>query len=525
MAFRQVPERQRSPMSPQEFGNRLQASFDVTKSTPENTRHWQWIDYLSADESLSPDVRKKIRAQARYECVQNGSYGVGMSRTLVTDTIGTGPRVSVSQFQQTINQLIEREFMHWADAIGLAEKLQTMRMAKLVDGESVAKFSTNTGVEHPVMLDLMLVECDQLTTTSYDSPTVDYVDGIHLQNGYPVAYDILRQHPGSGYGWGNITEEYDTYPREQIIHLFRCDRPGQHRGVSEYAAALPLFAFLRRYTLATVAAAETAASVSQVIQTDAPMPEDYEDDSWNVSTFDKWMDAIPIDRNSATVLPNQWELKQFAAEHPTTTHEQFKRSLVSEIGRCINMPANIATLDSGQSNYSSARFDHLGYERTIQNEQSYFNRNVMDRVFSEWLVEAALTGVLPTRASNSVLQYNSQFGSRGLSNNIQHAWHWDGLRDADATNAAQAQRMRLQNGSTQREREYAEQGLDIEIEDAKAAVGLGIDVPTYRKWLSAAIFTNGNLLSLDPDEEETKEEPSTEESKDESKEQVAESED
>ena len=484
-------------MSPEEFGNRLKASFDVTRRTPENERHWQWIDFLSADDSINPEIRKRIRAQVRYECNQNNCYGIGMSKTLVLDTIGTGPRLSVSAFTHSVNQDIEREFANWSNSVGLTEKLQTMRMAKLVDGEAVAKFSNNVTVEHPIMLDLQLIECDQLTAPTYnqviDEP--DYVDGIRLDRfGNPISYDILREFPGTL----NWTEDYDTYPQSQIMHLYRCDRPGQHRGISEYASALPLFAFLRRFTLATVAAAETAASVSQVISTDAPMPENYEEEAWTVSTFDKWMDAIPIDRNSATVLPNQWELKQFAAEHPTTTHDQFKRSLVAEIGRCICMPVNIATADSGVANYSSARFDHLGYERVVQYEQFYFNRNVLDRILSEWLIEAALVGLLPTRARNMVLEYQSKFGNRGLSNSILHAWHWDGLRDADPENAAQAQRMRLQNGSTQREREYAEQGLDVEIEDQKAAASLGVDVPTYRKWLTASIFTNGNLLSLEP---------------------------
>ncbi len=55
-----------------------------------------------------------------------------------------------------------------------------------------------------------------------------------------------------------------------MIHYFRADRPGQSRGIPEITPALPLFAQLRRYTLAVLAAAETAADFAAVLYTDAP---------------------------------------------------------------------------------------------------------------------------------------------------------------------------------------------------------------------------------------------------------------
>lgn len=477
----------------------LQASYDTLAKTPENYRHWQWIDYRAADSSLNPEVRIAIRAQARYELQENNCYGHGLANTLVTDTIGTGPRLQVIDFTLEENQRIEQAFHNWMNAVGLTEKLATLRMAKLIDGEAVARFITNIQLEDPVSLDLQLIEADQLRSPNFEHIlSENYVDGVRLDRfGNPVAYDILRHHPGANYYTTADTFAYDTYSASQIIHVFRPNRPGQHRGVSEFAPALPLFAFLRRFTLATVAAAETAASVSQVITTDAPIPEELEDE-YAASTFEKYMEAIPVDRNSATVLPNQWRLDQLQPEHPTTTYPMFKRELVAEIGRVVGIPANIALADSGESNYSSARFDHLGYERTIKKEQNYFNRMVLDRIFSQWLIEAALTGVLRAGIRNKVLRYADEYGSRGLANSIGHAWHWDGLRDADQQNAAQAERLKMQNGTTHRARAYAEQGLDVEVEDAKAAESLGMSKAQYREWVAASIFTNGNIIGKEP---------------------------
>jgi hypothetical protein len=36
------------------------------------------------------------------------------------------------------NRVVEREFARWSQAVGLAEKLRTMRMARASDGESFA---------------------------------------------------------------------------------------------------------------------------------------------------------------------------------------------------------------------------------------------------------------------------------------------------------------------------------------------------------------------------------------------------
>ena len=64
--------------------------------------------------------------------------------------------------------------------------------------------------------------------------------------------------------------EFDRIAAEAVIHWFRADRPGQHRGLPEITPALPLFAQLRRYTLAVIGAAETAADFAAVLFTDAP---------------------------------------------------------------------------------------------------------------------------------------------------------------------------------------------------------------------------------------------------------------
>jgi Phage portal protein, lambda family. len=76
--------------SPQRY---LNARYDAAQTTAENIRHWSMADGLSADASMSPEVRRTLRNRSRYE-VANNSYAKGMVLTMAGDCVGTGHRIS-----------------------------------------------------------------------------------------------------------------------------------------------------------------------------------------------------------------------------------------------------------------------------------------------------------------------------------------------------------------------------------------------------------------------------------------------
>ena len=77
---------------------------------------------------------------------------------LANDTIGTGPRLQMLSADETFNDAVETAFMRWSDAVRLAPKLRTMRMARCQDGEAFAVLATNPKIRHGVKLDLQLDE-------------------------------------------------------------------------------------------------------------------------------------------------------------------------------------------------------------------------------------------------------------------------------------------------------------------------------------------------------------------------------
>jgi lambda family phage portal protein len=423
----------------------VRGRYDAAQTTDENRRHWANADMLSADAANNPRVRTVLRNRARYE-VANNSYARGIVLTLANDTIGTGPRLQMITDDDVSNRLVEQEFMLWADAVCLADKLRTMRMSRAESGEVFAMLVANPKIDSPIKLDLRLIEADQVMTPVLLRQEADLlaIDGIIFdEHGNPIEYHVLKRHPGDNIArW---TLDFDRVPAASMVHYFRAERPGQNRGIPEITPALPLFAQLRRYTLAVLAAAETAADFAAVLYTDAPA---------NGEAADvEPMDLVELESRMATVLPGGWRLGQIQSEQPSTSYSEFKKEILNEIARCLNMPFNVAAGNSSGYNYASGRLDHQVYYKSIRVDQDQLGLVVLDRVLNAWLDEAIL-----------VSDFLPRWMRTAAFRDLRHQWFWDGQEHVDPAKEANAQATRLASYTTNLAYEYARQGRDWESE-------------------------------------------------------------
>ena len=200
-----------------------------------------------------------------------------------------------------------------------------------------------------------------------------------------------------------------------------------------------------RLQMAVLAAAETAADFAAVLYTDAPA-------NGEADTVEP-MDLIELERRMATVLPGGWRLGQIQAQQPSTTYAEFKKEILNEIARCLNMPFNVACGNSSGYNYASGRLDHQVYYKSIRVDQAHMGISVLDRVLRAWLDEAILiSDFLPIWLRTATFR------------DLTHQWFWDGQEHVDPAKEANAQATRLQNHTTTLAYEYARQGRDWEGE-------------------------------------------------------------
>jgi len=432
----------------------LHLKYDAAQTTAENVRHWAMADNLSADGSLTPEIRRTLRNRARYE-IANNAYAKGLVLTLAATCIGTGPRLQLLSEDDEFNTIVETEFIAWAETVRLCEKLQTLRMAKIADGESFAAILRNPKLKHPVEIDIRAIEADRIMSP-YPA-IMNEVDGIEYdQFGNPLLYHVSSEHPGDSSAWygtfTNIASEY-------MIHWYRSDRPGQSRGLPEITPALPLFAQLRRYTLAVLAAAETAADFAAVLYTDAPA-------NGEAQPLEP-LDIVALEKRMATTLPDGWKLGQIRAEQPNTTYSEFKREILGEIGRCMQMPVNILLGDSSKHNYASGRLDHQTFFKSIKGEQTSCEQIVLNPIFDAWYREALRVGLFKEPANAFPIRKNWEQGNLSSSLwpqacSLSRCWFWDGWEHVDPMKEAKAAATRIDTRTSNLAIECAKLGLDWE---------------------------------------------------------------
>lgn len=438
----------------------LRSRYDAAQTSSNNKKHWSAADLLSAREANSPQVRQILRSRSRYECHEANSFACGIVGTLSHDIIGRGPRLQVEmpegsnkaerQANAKAKAAIEAAWSRWAKRVNLAGKLQTGCKSMVVDGESFISQATNSRLRDEVKLDLMLTEAEQIAAPwgigdRYENP--NYVDGIMLDEyGYPQTYHRLKAHPGDLFRAGLAGEKTDI-DADDMIHLFRVDRPGQYRGVPWLTTSLPLFAILRRYTLAVLAAAESVSAFGGVIYTDSPQASPASVDS---------MDEIELEMRSFLTLPEGWKMGQLKAEQPTTVYEMFRNAVMMEIARCVHMPLNKAIGSSAGYNYSSGRLDHQTYFSSISVIRHQFEIACLDRIVDWWLDEALLVpNYLPPMPA--------------MPHGISHTWIWDEPEHVDPAKVASATQILWNLGLISDEEYQMGRGVDPDEHDRRMA--------------------------------------------------------
>jgi len=412
----------------------MKAKYDASSNDDfalEN--HWLNTDNLDPHSANSYEVRKRLRSRSRYEIIENNPYLKGIALTLANDFIGSGPKLKITdkRIPKEVARNIEQRFMEWSKHINLRRKLWRLRLAKLVDGEGIGIFYSNRK-EYPIKLDIDVIETDRISSEEV-RPLLqpDEVDGIKFdRHGNPKKYFLLKHHPGSTQQNYTLQKREGNWVKAKwIIHWFRQDR-GWLRGIPETTPSLPLCALLRRYTLAVVKAAESAAGFSVLLETDGPPSVvSYGDD-------DDPFDMFPISHGMMTTLPWGHKMKQLTPEHPMSVYDAFVDALLKEITRPLMVPFNIAGGTSKDSNMASAVVDAHIYKASGEQERYHCEEEVLDaNVLPRWWEEAIRTpgylqgGVIPSiTAENPTLQDSVPM----------HRWGWDriGLDHTDPQKVA-----------------------------------------------------------------------------------------
>ncbi|MCL2000896.1 MAG: phage portal protein, partial [Planctomycetes bacterium] len=198
---------------------------------------------------------------------------------------------------------------------------------------------------------------------------------------------------------------------------------------------------------------------------------------------EKPMGAVNLQRNMMTTMPAGWKLGQLDPKQPASTYSEFKKEILNEIARCLNMPFNVAAGNSSGYNYASGRLDHQSYFKAIKVDQHFTGGMVLDPILRSWL-DLYQEKPRPDEKERPSLNEN---GVRLPP----HQWFWDGMEHVDPSKEANALALRLSCGATSYAAEFGRQGKDYSIEMTNQAKALGISLPEYQALLRKKLFGAG----------------------------------
>ena len=428
------------------------ARYDNAQTTEETRRQWWGADYLSAKSANNFQIRRQLRMRSRYE-VANNPYLFGICNSNADDFVGTsGPTLQVKTPSAAYNRLVEESWTEWCAEVDLAEKLRTTKIAKTVDGEGFLVLKTVTDLEHPVKLYPVDVEADQVTTPAPANLGELWVDGLDLHpvTGRPVSYHVLKHHPGDYFFPDLNPLAVEKVSAKFVIHWFGKFRPGQVRGVPVFTSSLDLFTELRAFRKAVLANAQIAASLTALLQSEAPantLPEFGEGGEEGEEEGVKAFRGVPIDRGMMITLPAGFKAAGFDPKQPTTTYEMFATLCLGEAVRPLSYPLNLALGSSQRFNFSSAKLDHINYRNSLTVERAQCNKAVLHHLFRAWYQEAS----------------NPALGAVPMYDGLRvppHEWHWPGFESIDPVVDAQAASLQLAAGTLTLREFWGRRGQD-----------------------------------------------------------------
>ena len=425
------------------------------------TEDWVLASIKSADQEVRGDLRT-LRARAR-ELTRNNDTATRYLGLLEDNVVGhQGIRLQAQvtrpegELDGPINAAIEDAWRHWGEPgtaavdgrLGWLDIQSQCIRTVAQDGEALVRLVS--GVRgNPFAFALHVLDPDQLDHTynraAGSAPgggrRAEVRMGVEVDRwGRPLAYHLWDHHPSEH---ASRERRRIRVPADEIIHLYRVNRPGQTRGITWFAPALMKLRMVAGYEEAELVASRMAAAKGGFFERDA--------DSAGIDPNSQAADeriAIEMEPGLIDYLPIGWKFNEWDPEHPVSAFKDFHKCMVRGIANGLGVSYTSLANDLEDVNFSSIRAGLLNERDAWRRTQVWLIEHLHRRVYRAWFSWALTTGALELPRRNQARWLQARWLPRG--------WPWvDPVKDLQAS--AMAVRMCLDS----RTRLAAEQGRDF----------------------------------------------------------------
>jgi lambda family phage portal protein len=322
--------------------------------------------------AVSADLRNMARSLVRDN--PHAKKGLGV---LVTNKVGTGILAQADGNNVRLNDRVGDRWKRWCDRADITGKLDfygdqgLTERSRAESGEVLVKFvPVRMADRFDVPFRLQVIEADFIDTLKMQRFTdTHYIrNGIEYENNQPVAYWLFDEHPGENSAI-NIRRSVQSIrtPAEDVLHLFKPLRPGQTRGITDFAAVILRLRALDDYDDAEVMRKKIAACLAAFVTTAGgglattllPSEAAQDGSGRRIETFRPGMIAYPRPGESVTV----------ADPTPSTGYREFSSVQLHAIAAGLEIPYELLTNDLSELNYSSLRGGLVQFKAQVEADQ------------------------------------------------------------------------------------------------------------------------------------------------------------
>lgn len=449
--------------------------------------------------SRNQDVKAAYRRAASYatDALQNSGWIAGGIDQAVTDTVGSGLRLSAKPDADRIGfqsedaargwgDEVEKHFADWArdpyecDAAGKQTLHQMADSGVRYHFAFGEYFAANELFERPGATSFLKIKMlSPLSLTMDTNAAIGLDQGIFKDpNGMPTSYRFHQKVDGVRSGTLDIRAR-DRDGRPQIIHVFD-GMPGQMRGITPLAPVLKVTRQYDQLADATLTAALLQTIFAASLKSSGLSDEAFqglltERDQKKASSSLKptsnaadlnsyieaqlsWYETFKFDLGAhgriAQVFPGQ-ELEFHSNNHPNENYKSFTSNLLREIARMIGVLYESLSLDYEGATYSSLLTGLATIWPIVLRRRGRIAvplyQAAYEAFLDEWIYE---------RRIDFPGGYDGFVRNRAAACRAQ--WGGPPKPQADELKGARAQTERLDNGSSSIGHEAMERGLDVE---------------------------------------------------------------
>jgi lambda family phage portal protein len=365
---------------------RKQARFalDVMQRGYEGAKTGRRIDdWLTTGASANREIASggnRLRERAR-DLVRNNPYGSKAVEVFVGNAIGTGIIPQARTGTERLNKQIMAAWDEWEQNCDIEGDLDFYGIQSLAaraifeSGECFIRFRDLSYSENSrVPFKLQVLEADFLDTSkTMPAGSSNFINqGVEFDKyNRRVAYWMWPQHPGEN-SVATMRLQSVRVPADQIIHLFRKQRPGQFRGVTAFAPSIVRMRDLDGYDDAELwrkkIEACFAAFVTQVSGADGPIVGNVVKKAASTGSSSTSNDPDKLEQFRPGMIEylQPGEDIRFGNPNSDGNYESYERVQLHAIAAGLGITYEQLTGDLSQVNYSSLRAGLLEFRRLVE---------------------------------------------------------------------------------------------------------------------------------------------------------------